>query len=208
MNTQLTISSVKRIAGRAVLNLSDGASLSMPRAMLKERPYRGGIPFDREAFDVFIKNRSYPFAMEKAVSLLAIRARTEKEIVDALRRNAYPEDSIARVMAYLREAGYISDAGFAEHWITARTAKGIGARRIRMELRQKGVSSEEIDNALSELDDEALLDGALRAAQKISRSKDLCSPADIKKVMDGLVRRGYDYSLAKRAIQLLREEGV
>lgn len=206
MNTQLTISSVKRIAGRAVLNLSDGASLSMPRAMLKERPYRGGMPFDREAFDAFIKNRSYPFAMEKAVSLLAIRARTEKEIVDALRENAYPETAIARVMAYLSEAGYISDADFAEQWITARTAKGIGARRIRMELRQKGVSSEEIDNALSELDDDALLDGALRVAQKISRSKDLCSPADIKKVIDGLVRRGYDYSLAKQAIQLLREE--
>lgn len=206
LDTQLTISSVKRIAGRAVLNLSDGVSLSMPRSMLKERSYRSGMPFDREAFDIFIEKRSYPFAMEKAVSLLAARARTEKEIVDALRRNAYPESAIARVMAYLSEAGYISDADFAEHWIAARTAKGMGTRRIRMELRHKGVPSEQIDSVISEIDDDMLLDGAVRAAQKLSRSKDLSSPADLKKVLDGLARRGYDYSLAKRAIQLLREK--
>ena len=97
-------------------------------------------------------------------------------------------------------------AGMTAAITAARTAKGMGTRRIRMELRHKGVSSEQIDSVISELDDDMLLDGALCAAQKLSRSKDLSSPADLKKVLDGLARRGYDYSLAKRAIQLLREK--
>lgn len=54
--------------------------------MLKERPYRGGTPFDREAFDTFLSERSYPFAMEKAVALLAMRPRTQQEIADALQQ--------------------------------------------------------------------------------------------------------------------------
>lgn len=65
--------SVRRDHGRAALTLSNGETLVMPRAMLKERPYRGGTPFDREAFDAFLSERSYPFAMEKAVALLAMR---------------------------------------------------------------------------------------------------------------------------------------
>ena len=95
----LTISSVKRVHGRASLILSSGETLTMPRAMLKERPYRSGMPFDRMQFHAFLLERSYPFALDKAVSLLASRARTEQEIVSALRQNAYPEQTIARVMA-------------------------------------------------------------------------------------------------------------
>ena len=100
----IRIESIKRVHGRATLTLSTGEVLPMPRAMLRERPYKSGMPFDRQAFDLFIKERSYPFALEKAVSQLASRARTEKEIVDCLKKNAYPEATIARVMARLHEA--------------------------------------------------------------------------------------------------------
>ena len=105
--------------------------------MLKERPYRGGTPFDREAFDSFLRERSYPFAMEKAVALLAMRPRTQQEIADALRKNAYPRANDCPRDGALDEAGYINDTDFAEQWAASRTTKGMGARRIRMELRQK-----------------------------------------------------------------------
>lgn len=199
----LRISSVKRVHGRATLTLSNGDTLLMPRAMLRERPYKSGMPFDRQAFDVFLKERSYPFALEKAVAQLASRARTEKEIVDCLRKNAYPEATIAKVMSRLHEAGYINDAYFAAQWTAARASKGLGSRRIRMELRQKGVDQAEIDQALSAVDDDELMTGALKAAQKASRGKNLSSPADRQKILAALARRGYDFSLAKQALQQL-----
>lgn len=189
-----------------MLTLSNGEVLSMPRAMLKERPYRGGVPFDRDAFDRFLRERSYPFAMEKAVALLSTRARTEKELVDALTQNAYPEEAIARVMAYLHEAGYLDDADFASHWASSRTARGMGARRIRMELRQKGVSQDTIDTALSALDEEALLESALKAARKAANGRDLSAISDRRKVLAALARRGYDFSLAKQALSLVMED--
>lgn len=175
----------------------------MPRAMLRERPYKSGVPFDRAAFDSFILEHSYSFAMDKAISLLAARSRTEKEIVSSLQKNAYPEQIIARVMARLTEAGYLNDADFAEHWASSRTNKGLGSRRIRMELRQKGVSQEEIDAALSALDSNDVIDGAIKIAEKSARGKDLSSPADRQKIMAALARRGYDFSIAKQALNQL-----
>ena len=202
----LLLTSVKRVHGQAILTLSNGETLKMPRALLKERPYRAGVPFDRAGFDAFMQARSYPFAMEKAVALLATRARTEQEIATALRQNAYPEEAIARVMARLLEAGYLSDSAFAEQWASSRAAKGLGARRIRMELRQKGIESDEIDHALSHMDDTLLREGAWKAAQKAARGKNLSLPAERQKVLAALARRGFDYSLAKACLQRLLEE--
>lgn len=199
----LIISSVKRIQGRAVLSLSNGETVSMPRAMLKERPYRSGMPFDRASFDALLNDRSYPFAMDKAVSLLSLRSRTEKEIAESLRKNAYPEKTIARVMARLLEVGYLNDAAFAENWAASRSNKGMGSRRIRMELRQKGVSQSEIDSALSSIDEEDMLSSAIKMAEKAARGKDLSSPADRQKILSSLARRGYDYATARQALQTI-----
>lgn len=178
----------------------------MPRSMLKERPYRGGTPFDLDSFREFIAERSYPFAMEKAVSLLAMRPRTQQEIVKALSSNAYPEHTIARVMARLDEAGYINDTSFAEQWASSRSARSMGTRRIQMELRQKGVPSDTIAHVLSRLDTDDVFAGALKAARKYAAGKDLSDIKDRQKIMAALARRGYDYATAKQALEELRQE--
>ena len=178
----------------------------MPRAMLKERPYRGGTPFDPGAFHAFIDERSYSFAMEKAVALLAMRPRTQQEIVKALSSNAYPKKAIARVMARLDEAGYINDTDFAEQWAASRSAKSMGTRRIQMELRQKGVDSDIISHTLSALDSDDVFAGALKAARKSAAGKDLSNIKDRQKIMAALARRGYDYATAKQAVAALLQE--
>ena len=64
-----TITGVKRVQGKAILILSDGENISMPRSMLKERPYRSGMPFDPVSHTRFIQERAYPFALNKAIAL-------------------------------------------------------------------------------------------------------------------------------------------
>ena len=204
--TGLSIKSVRRVHSRAVLTLSNGETRVMPRALLRERPYRGGVPFDEAAFEALLRERSYPFALERAVSLLAVRARTERELRDALHQCAYSEVVIDRVIARMNEAGYIDDADFASQWAASRTGKGLGTRRIAMELRQKGVDAEQIEQALGQIDEEERTESALRAAQKAARGRELSSPADRQKVFAALMRRGYDSASAKKAIAALRDQ--
>ena len=206
--SSLTLLSVRRVHGRAVLSLSSGETRVMPRALLKERPYRGGTPFDEAAFETLLRERAYPFALEKAVSLLAVRARTEKELRDALHQCAYPEETIDRVMARMQEAGYLNDADFAAHWAASRTGKGMGTRRIGMELRRKGVSSETIGQTLDAIDEDELLEGALKTARKAAKGRDLSLPAERQKVSAALIRRGYGYDHARKALSQLLEEQV
>lgn len=202
----LSVKSVRRVHSRAVLTLSNGETRVMPRALLRERPYRGGVPFDEAAFEALLRERSYPFALERAVSLLAVRARTERELRDALHQCAYSEAVIDRVISRMNEAGYIDDADFASQWAASRTGKGLGTRRIVMELRQKGVDAEQIEQALGQIDEKERMESALRAAQKAARGRELSSPADRQKVFAALMRRGYDSSSAKKAIAALRDQ--
>ena len=197
----ISVTGVRRNQGKANILLSSGDVIVMPRAMLKERPYRAGVPFDPAAHELFIQKRAYAFALDKAVSLLAVRARTEHEIAEALGKCAYPEADIARVMARLLEAGYLSDSDFAQSWASSRASKGLGTMRIRMELRRKGVEQVAIDAAVSSMDRDALLSGAQKAAQKAARGRDLSKNAERQKVLAALARRGYDYSTARQALQ-------
>lgn len=202
----IRIDSVKRNQGKASLYLSNGIVINMPRAMLRERPYRSGTEFDPNAHSAFMQTRSYAFALDKAISLLASRNRTEKEIVTSLRRNAYPEDTICRVMERLTLACYVNDTSFAGHWAQTRVSKGLGLRRIQMELKQKGVEQDAIEEAVSAIDGDMLFDSALKAAQKAARGKNLSIPSERQKVLAALARRGFDFSLSKRALQHIQSE--
>lgn len=175
----------------------------MPRAMLKERAYKSGTPFDADSFRIFVKERSYPFALEKAISLLSLRARTEREIVEALRRNVYPEETIARVMARLNESGYVNDSEFAVQFSSSRLSRGMGVRRIRMELARKGVDSSTVDDAVSLLENDDILESAIKTARKYSRGKDINDRSDLQKVLAALARKGFDYSVSREAVQHL-----
>lgn len=200
---QIRIISVRREQGKAYLTLSNGSVTTMPRAMLRERPYKSGMAFDEESFKALLKERSYPFAMDKAVALLSMRARTEKEIVDALKRNAYPEETVARVMARLHENGYINDAEFAAQYSSSRVTRGLGTKRIRMDLRFKGVDADVIDEAIQTLDQDEILNSAIKIAQKAARGKDLSERADQQKILATLARRGFDFSVARKALDTI-----
>lgn len=201
-----TLLRVKRQGGRAELTLSDGETLFMPRAMLKERPYRGGVPFDRDAFDAFLRERAYSFALEKAVALLAVRPRSAQEIRAALLARAYPPQTVERVLERLDASGCVDDADFASNWTASRVNRGLGPRRVQMELRRKGIDPETIECAMSHLDEDAQLEAAMLAARKAARGRNLALYPERQRVFGALARRGFGASVAKQAIQRLLEE--
>ena len=76
--------------------------------------------------------------------------RTEAELRRLMAQRAEPgaagEAAVAAVVARLKEHGYLDDASFAETYARLRQEnEKLGARRVRQELRQKGVRAELIE---------------------------------------------------------------
>jgi len=98
--------------------------------------------------------------MEKALHFLSFRPRSGREISDHLRKKFRVSDFgfrisvdqvIDTVIDRLKRLGYVNDEEFSRWWIEQRqTHNPRGARLIRSELFQKGISQEIIDQVLPE----------------------------------------------------------
>lgn len=194
------IVSIKRMHGVAHVKLMCGETFRFPSVFLSERPLRAGRMVDREEYLAFVQGRALPFALDRAVKLQAMREHTEKEIASALRRSAYPESIIAKVMDMLTASELVSDERFAEQWVRHR-ARTKGRRMIAMEMKQKGVDESTAREALEELSHEDEVAAAVKLAQKLLRQG-----KDAPHAMQSLLRRGYSYAVCRQALGNVFEE--
>jgi regulatory protein len=148
-------------------------------------------------------------ATETALTFLAYRPRSEREVRDRLRRDAYPPETIDQVIAKLHDWRYLDDADFARRWVENRAMhRPRGQRLLQQELRQKGIDAETARDAIAE----AELDEAA-AAESLARQRAGAyageEPAVIRRRLGAyLARRGYSYDIIRGALErVLGEDG-
>ncbi|MBO4925925.1 MAG: regulatory protein RecX [Clostridia bacterium] len=190
------ITQITRRGGVATVRLLSGDELRIPSAVYLERRLRTGEKIDPEAYRAFMAQRGYPHALEAAMKFLALRERSEKEVVSRLRRSCYDAETIARVMETLTRHALVSDGRFAEQWTDSRKKK-YGRDRIARELRMKGVSESEARTALADFSGEEEFERAYGQAVKMTRK----FRGDAKKIAQALLRRGYGWSVARKAAE-------
>jgi len=85
-----------------------------------------------------------------AVRLLARREHSSEELGRKLRSKGHPAGIVESVVAKLRGKRLVSDDRFAASFVHHHAQRGQGPVRIRVELRQQGVSDELIEAQLQE----------------------------------------------------------
>lgn len=116
------------------------------------------------------------------------------------------DDQVANATIYrLQEAGLVDDQEFALAWATSRHEhKKISKRIIATELRQKGVTQEEINIALESIDDDAEYESAFSLAmKKYSTMSRLESDVQIRRIQSLLQRKGFTFSIISRVVREL-----
>ncbi|HZO28265.1 MAG TPA: RecX family transcriptional regulator [Chloroflexota bacterium] len=142
---------------------------------------------------------------DAALRFLGSRPRSEREIRDRLARHEFDVTVVDVVIERLRHMRLVDDADFAAYWVEQRaTHRPRGARLLRQELRQKGVSQDVLAEALPTEDDE---DGAYRTAQRKATSLRALDERTFKQRLGGfLQRRGYGYETIKPVVNRLWHE--
>jgi regulatory protein len=143
--------------------------------------------------------------MDAAVRYLSYRPRSENEIRQRLRRRGFEVTVIDEVASELKERKLIDDVAFSEFWLNNRLSfSPRSARLIKLELRQKGVSTETAAEVVDSLDDEnAAYKAGLRKAR---RWADLDHDGFYHSLYDYLRRRGFNYEIIKRSTERLWRE--
>ena len=97
---------------------------------------------DRDSFE---KAKNYAFL------LLKFRLRSEKELFRRLERKKFDGATIKKVLEFLKEKDFINDKDFAKSWSESRLKRASGLRKIKEELKIKGIARDTIDNQIAEI---------------------------------------------------------
>ena len=147
----------------------------------------------------------------RALEYVLMRPRSEKELRDYLRgktyerkvrvksrktgeyqtkiKPGYDASLVPPVMQRLEERGYIDDRRFAAVWVENRhVAKGTSIKKLRLELQQKGIASQIIDEVLSDSNRDERAELQKIIARKRARYD------DEQKFIQYLLRQGFNYS--------------
>ncbi|MEV1291661.1 regulatory protein RecX [Pseudonocardia sp. NPDC049635] len=140
-------------------------------------------------------------AKEICLRLLTDRARSVKELGDALRRKEIPDQVARRVLERFDEVGLVDDKAFADQWVRSRHRhRGLGKRAIALELHRKGIDRDTADEALTGIDDDSERDRARELVARRLRSLPVGSPEQrrsaARKLVGMLARKGYGPGVA------------
>ena len=87
-----------------------------------------------------------------AMDLLARREHSLEELRRKLKRRFVNEDLVEGELQRLKDENLQSDERYADSFLRQRSARGYGPRRVRHEMRQKGLSDAEINNAFDRVE--------------------------------------------------------
>ncbi len=153
----------------------------------------------------------YKKAKEICFDLLAVRARTQEELRQALRRKGFDEETSETLLGKLDRAGLVNDAEFAELWVKSRhTTQGLSRTALVAELRRKGVDGEVAAQAAGEVDRESEEQMARELVRKrLGSLGNVDEQTALRRLLGFLARKGYPQGLAYTVIrEELREYGA
>lgn len=149
--------------------------------------------------------RSEKTARECALALLEFRDRTERELRQKLKEREYGPEEIEETVLFLKEYRYLDDEAYAGRYIRS-CASRKSRRQIRADLERKGVSREIIDLSFQEeaVDEESQIEKLL--LKKGYEPGKRMEPADYRRLMGTLGRRGFSSEAIRRVTDRMSED--
>jgi regulatory protein len=197
----MKITDIKQQAKRAdrySIYIDGKYACSFSESELLNLGLRVGQELNVGEFEELKTNAILDKAYDRSLNLISRRPRSEWELRDYLKRKDSEPEVVEATIARLSERGYIDDLEFARRWVdNRRLLKATSKRRLSMELRQKRVSDDVIDQVLSQ--DETDEREVLR--ELVERKRKQTKYQDNLKLMQYLSRQGYNYDDIKSAIE-------
>jgi len=191
------ISPAVKTEGRHNVFVDNKFSFSLDESQLVKIGLKKGDEISAEKLAELKNESDFGKNYIRAVDLISRRPRSEKEIRDYAFRKKWAKENIEKVIERLHDRGYLNDAKFAEMFVRSRaTLRNYSARKMKMELRKKGITSEIIDQVLTASDDFDENTALKNLIQKKRKNYD-----DKQKLIAYLARQGFSYDKIKAVLK-------
>lgn len=165
---------------------------------LVEHRLKSGLVLDEAQLKAFKKLSQEGKWRARSLDWLLRRPHSTKEFRDYLYRKKIEPDFMNSLVKEFQTKKYLNDEAFARFWVESRrSSKHASSRRLRFELRQKGVQKEIVDMILqdTEVDELQALTELITSKRRQTRYQDQ------QKLTAYLLRQGYNYENIKQALE-------
>ena len=145
-------------------------------------------------------------ARDKALRLLEFRSHSEKELRDKLLRAGAREEDLSEIFDFLKEYSFVDDSEYSKKLAKdLQNLNKYGQRRIRDELKRRGIFGDDLENALAELSDEEEEQLVPLMERKLAGNFE---KKNIERAIRYFAYRGYGFDDIKSAIEKVRGEAL
>ena len=159
---------------------------------------RVGQNLNEKEVKEIIKKSEFQKTLDKLLRFAMVRPRSEKEFKDYLCRKKVPEVIWKDLFSKLKSFELSGDKKFAEWWVETRAIfRPKPKRMIEQELRIKGIDKEIVKQVLdeTEIDESRLAKDLL--IKRASHWKAVEKEKRTQKMIEYLIRKGFDFEIAK-----------
>ncbi|MBQ4630533.1 MAG: regulatory protein RecX [Clostridia bacterium] len=171
--------------------------------LLKIKP---GRELSQKDIENCIMECNYTKARDKAFDILSRKPVSKKELENALSQKGFDDAVTVQVIEEMSNLGYIDDYEYATLFLEHCRQKMWGEKKIRYEMKQKGIDESVISEILSDLDSEDDIEEMVKLIISKYGTEDLSDMKTKAKITRYFASRGFDFSFIDRLIRLAIEE--
>lgn len=176
---------------------------------LKEYGIKIGLEISETAYEEIICVVLSKRCKLRAMNLLQKKDYTTKQLRDKLDEGLYPKELVDEAIEYVRSYKYLDDERYARDYITYHMSTR-SKNRIIQDLITKGISKEKLMPIMEQLylqeDGDIELEQVKALLEKKHYNQDMTDFKEKQKIMAFLMRRGFQMSTIKRAMNCYEDD--
>lgn len=184
--------------------LDDRFAFSLEAEVVIKEGLQVGQELSASQIEALARSDHFHRCLNAATHYLGYRPRSVFEVRERLQRRGFDDNTIGVVIAKLKEQGLVDDLAFAQFWKENRDSFSPRSQWLtKLELRQKGVADDIIDQVIKIDDDDSAYRAALSKARRLPRS----DYQDFRRRLgEYLKRRGFGYGVINLTVERVWEE--
>lgn len=183
-------------AGRYTVRFEDGSVLRLYKQTVQDFGLYPGMDMSDEELRKLQNAASAMSAKMRAVRIVAASNVSKKDLEQRLVHKGEDPQQAKKAVQWMEDMQLVDDRRTAEQVVQKCIHKGYGLARAKQALYEKKIPKEYWDEVLAEYPDQT--DSiAYYIQNRLGDSKD---PAQVRKVVDALIRRGHSYGQIRNAL--------
>lgn len=188
--------------------LSDGESLKISEDTLVRYHLFKGQELEEETIQKIKESSIFDFFFQQALDYLSYHLRSEKEIRTYLKKKNINLTDINKIVDRLKELELINDLVYGESYVrTNMRLSDKGPKELVQQMKQKGLSSDVIEQALLQYTFENQVKIAKKIAEKLlGKNYGRSQKELLRKIQQTLITKGFMEDVIQSAVDVLPKE--